>query len=301
MRVHRCTTMNIGRGEHRSQQSREPHLASDAPRRLARVVYKQSGPEYVGRHHSGFDGMRFVVAVRRWELTPGQVVFGVWMREMQTTELGNGPLSSQLEATGRFYPVHPSRYTISAVEYNSLHGGVWSVGLLWRILLDMQRLEIAAGWWNRDSQEWWIHAHLGEPWVMYNSATAPATEWEPNWLTMGPSQAMDARHRVRPSILFVPGAKCVQYSDGRHCPRGKFAAIACEHGEGAHGQHAPVEIMLFAPLVNGTFKEGFVRLRGAYPRVPRLGTWPRWPGTQGFMLPADPQDVGEDPGEAPEA
>ena len=96
-------------------------------RELGRVVHNQSGPEYFGRHHSGFDGMRFVVAVRRWKLTPGQVVFGVWMREMQLTELGNGPIANQQEATGRFYPAHPSRYTMSAVEYNSLQGGVLGV------------------------------------------------------------------------------------------------------------------------------------------------------------------------------
>ena len=165
----------------------------------------------------------------------------------------------------------------------------------------MQSFDIAAGWWNRDSREWWIHAHPGEPWVMYNSAAAPATEWEPNWLTMGPRQAIDASNRVRPSILFVPGAKCVQSREGRLCPRAKFADISCEHGEGAHGQHAPVEIILFAPLVQGTIQGGFVRLRGAYPRVPRSETWPRRPGTQGFKLQADPQDAGEDPGEAAEA
>ena len=66
---------------------------------LGRGVYNQSGPEYVGRHHSGFDGRRFVAAVRRWELTPGEVVFGVWMREMQLTELGNGPIASRQVAS----------------------------------------------------------------------------------------------------------------------------------------------------------------------------------------------------------
>ena len=101
---------------------------------------------------------------------------------------------------------------------------------------------------------------------MYNSAAAPATEWEPNWLTMGPRQAIDASNWVRPSILFAPGAKCVQPREGRLCcPRAKFADISCEHGEGAHGQHAPVEIILFAPLGQVTIQGGFVRLRGGVP------------------------------------
>ena len=69
--------MSYGEGVY--PRRREPYLLSDATWELGRVVHNQSVPEYVGRHHSGFDGKRFVVAVRRWELTPGQVVFGVWI------------------------------------------------------------------------------------------------------------------------------------------------------------------------------------------------------------------------------
>ena len=85
------------------------------------------------------------MVVHRWELTPGQVVFGVWQRELQTTELPNGPLASQLAGTGRFYSVHPSRYTMQMEEHSeSFPDAKDYVILSWQVHLDMRRLSIHA-------------------------------------------------------------------------------------------------------------------------------------------------------------
>ena len=220
------------------------------------------------------------------------------MREMQPAEFGNGPLADQLAVTGQYYPVHPSRYTMHIME--SIDGD--NAHLWWRIHLDMQIVQITAGYWHNASNAWHIWAWPGDPWVMYGSATVPATAWDAHWLMAGPSYPLPDNFAVQPTILFIPGAECARpHGDGGLCHGAICTAVPCRHGEGANGQHAPVELTLWSPWVLGYFKGEYARLRGAVPRVPGGGTWPRLLGRHGFRIPADPHQAGEDPGEAGEA
>ena len=84
------------------------------------------------------------------EMTPGQVVFGVWIREGHCTE----PLQGLLMAgggDGGYYQVHPSRYMFKE-EYSmpAARGQPREEHLVWRIYLDAPVLCILVGVWRPD-------------------------------------------------------------------------------------------------------------------------------------------------------
>ena len=112
-------------------------------------VWEQRPPVYIPSLHEDWarmrhpDRKRFTVVVRKWEVTPGQVVFGLRMREGYPGELRRGPLGPD-NGDCRLYPVHTSRYIMALEEqFEPAQGGFRKcVRQIWKINLDLQVLSI---------------------------------------------------------------------------------------------------------------------------------------------------------------